>query len=90
MLGVRNTTARDIALEPGGAIPAGRIAKVSGADMAQAMKAPAVMAAINSGRLVIHHGKSKADDLDALRDLAAGDGRRKDVQEARAKLAEIE
>lgn len=31
-----------------------------------------------------------AVDMEALRALAAGDGRRKDVQEARATLAEIE
>ena len=30
------------------------------------------------------------DDMKSLRELAEGDGRRKDVQEARAKLAELE
>jgi hypothetical protein len=56
--------------------------------------------AINAGILQIGHGSDEpapvaevvapSDDLEALRELAAGDGRRKDVQEARAKLAELE
>lgn len=90
MLGVRNTTARDIVLTPGGVVPAGRIAKVSGDDLAQALQSPDTMGAINSGRLAIHHGKTASDDLQALRELAAGDGRRRDVKEARVKLAKIE
>lgn len=54
---------------------------------------------IDAGILIIGHGNSAPlpepapaalpDDLDTLRELAEGDGRRKDVQEARAKLAEL-
>jgi len=60
------------------------------------MANPVVMADINAGILQIGHGQAAKEieatavDLDALRELAAGDGRRKDVQEARARLAEIE
>ena len=57
---------------------------------------------IDAGILIIGHGSTAPDpapapapapapvDMDALRELAEGDGRRKDVQEARAKLAEME
>jgi hypothetical protein len=64
--------------------------------VAVAMKSRSVLKAVNAGILQIGHGQaameidSTAVDLDALRELAAGDGRRKDVQEARAQLAEIE
>jgi hypothetical protein len=63
---------------------------------------PAVQSDISAGILQIGHGavvmpgSSLVEpapapvDMDALRALADGDGRRKDVQEARALLAEME
>ncbi len=70
---------------------------VTADQLAKLMRNPAVSRDINAGILKIGHGAAEkaeptpaADGLDALRDIAAGDGRRRDVQEARAKLAEIE
>lgn len=74
--------------------------QVSAEDVERLTCNPLVMRDINAGILQIGHGSSepapvvdvvaRSDDLEALRELAAGDGRRKDVQEARAKLAELE
>jgi hypothetical protein len=73
--------------------------------IAELMANPVALQDISAGILVIGHGKpveldtqepapvpapAPSDDLEDLRALAAGDGRRKDVQEARAKLAELE
>lgn len=69
---------------------------VTADQLAKLMRNPAVSRDINAGILKIGHGspaptpEPEADNLDALRELADGDGRRRDVQEARAKLAEIE
>lgn len=70
--------------------------KVTPEQLAMLMRNPVVSKDINAGILKVGHGDAepaKADDaidMDALRELADGDGRRKDVQEAREKLAEIE
>ena len=73
--------------------------------IAELMANPVALQDISAGILVIGHGApveldtqepapapapAPSDDLEDLRALAAGDGRRKDVQEARAKLAELE
>ena len=77
---------------------------VTADQLARLMRNPAVSRDINAGILKIGHGapapkpepkpeltpEPEADDLEALRELAEGDGRRRDVQDARAKLAEIE
>ena len=77
---------------------------VTADQLARLMRNPAVSRDINAGILKIGHGapepkpeptpepkpEPEADDLEALRKLAEGDGRRRDVQDARAKLAEIE
>jgi len=74
--------------------------RVSSEDIERLTRNPLVMRDINIGILQIGHGSGEpapvvevvapSDDLEALRALAAGDGRRKDVQEARAKIAELE
>ena len=76
--------------------------QVTDADLAKLMRNPMVARDINVGILKVGHGEAvqtpepvaeppkMQDPIEALRELAAGDGRRKDVQEARAKLAEIE
>ena len=78
--------------------------QVTDADLAKLMRNPMVAKDINAGILKVGHGEAVQtpepvaepeppatdDPIEALRKLAAGDGRRKDVQEARAKLAEIE
>ncbi len=73
--------------------------------IAELMANPVALNDISAGILVIGHGEpveldtrepapapapAPSDDLEDLRALAAGDGRRRDVQEARAKLAELE
>ena len=71
------------------------------AEMLAAMTGNRTIArAISGGTIKIGHGNAapapeaepepEPDAMEALRELAEGDGRRKDVQEARAKLAELE
>ena len=72
--------------------------EVSEQDIARLTRNKIVRRDIDAGILIIGHGSTppapapepEPVDMDALRELAEGDGRRKDVQEARAKLAEIE
>ena len=78
--------------------------EVSEQDIARLTRNKIVRRDIDAGILIIGHGNAAPapapapeaepapvpDDMEALRELAEGDGRRKDVQEARAKLAELE
>ena len=74
--------------------------EVSEQDIARLTRNKIVRRDIDAGILIIGHGNAapapdaepepEPDDMEALRELAEGDGRRKDVQEARAKLAELE
>ena len=76
--------------------------EVSEQDIARLTRNKIVRRDINAGILKVGHGEAVQtpepvteppathDPIEALRELAAGDGRRKEVQEARAKLAEIE
>lgn len=82
---VRNTTGRSLTLMDT-TIPAGSVASISG----DALATHDARALINAGSLIVHHApKSEPIDIDALRDLADGDGRTTEVREARDTLESL-
>lgn len=70
---------------------------VTADQLAALMRNKIVVQDINLGILRVGHGEAPSpafevapdDDIDALKALAAGDGRRADVKEARRRLAEL-